>query len=341
MALMKKLREVGLAQNLPLNVTLELTTRCNIKCDHCYNYDRRCAPPAAQRDELSDVQILDLIDQIAAAGGFSLHLSGGEALLHRGLFDFIARARQHHLQVTLKTNGVALAPKVAKRLDDAGVSQVDISIYGGSAQSHDTFTHAPGSFEKTLAGIRAAAATSMEVQISYCLMQQNAHEVDAIFALAQKHQTHLQIDPQITGRHDGDLDPVRFRVDENTLRGLYAGPLAPLIADGCHQNESIHCACAQGTCGITANGLVYPCIGAPIEAGNIREKSFAEIWHHSPVLQRLRNLSVTDFPTCAPCELKSHCQRSSGSVLSSTGDYYGADAWTCMQAQVLKDCGDG
>jgi len=91
---------------------------------------------------------------------------------------------------------------------------------------------------------------------------------------------------------------------------------------------------------IASNGDVYPCIGAPIPSGNLRERPFAEIWRDSPQLQRIRDLALDDFEACKPCPDRPYCRRSSGVVYVNTGNYTGADEWTCMEASILHQLTD-
>ncbi|MDP7038507.1 MAG: SPASM domain-containing protein, partial [Myxococcota bacterium] len=103
------------------------------------------------------------------------------------------------------------------------------------------------------------------------------------------------------------------------------------------ENRLMQCSCAKGKCAISSTGEVYPCIGAPIPSGNIREQSFADIWQRSPVLNRIRNLKHEDFSSCQGCDLRPYCQRSSGAVYANTGDYTAAEPWVCQEAAVLKE----
>ena len=86
------------AQFIPLNVSLELTQTCNIRCQHCYNFDRD-QPKAARaaacgqtksedgtsepKTELALPEVLALLADLRAAGCLFLSLTGGEVLTIR------------------------------------------------------------------------------------------------------------------------------------------------------------------------------------------------------------------------------------------------------------------
>ena len=134
--LISEAQEWAHARMVPLNVTIEITQRCNIRCLHCYNFDRDLpaqAPAGAcgEPQELSTDEILGLMGDVRAAGCLFLSLTGGEVLSHPQLFTFLDRARDLHLAVQLLTNGTLLRPGVAGRL--AGYRNllgVSVSLYG-------------------------------------------------------------------------------------------------------------------------------------------------------------------------------------------------------------------
>ena len=101
----------------------------------------------------------------------------------------------------------------------------------------------------------------------------------------------------------------------------------------------VACPCARSVCGIGSSGEVYPCIGAPLPAGNLRTRSFRDIWRNSPVLQWVRGLQNEDFPTCASCAHRPYCRRNSGTMLTNTGSftgpaYFGEDLF-CTEAELV------
>lgn len=66
------------------------------------------------------------------------------------------------------------------------------------------------------------------------------------------------------------------------------------------------CGCGRIYCCIEPNGDVWPCVFLPIKVGNIREKSFKEIWLNSPVLNELRDRSKLEGH-CKVCEFRNVC----------------------------------
>ena len=83
----------GLAYDacVPLHVSLELTLRCNLRCVHCYNFDRDQPRPVSAA-ELSFEEITALLAELKREGTLFLSLTGGEALVHPRFWDILAES---------------------------------------------------------------------------------------------------------------------------------------------------------------------------------------------------------------------------------------------------------
>jgi radical SAM protein with 4Fe4S-binding SPASM domain len=323
---------------IPLNVSLELTLRCNIRCTHCYNFDRDQARPAPD-GELSMAEIRTLLDDLRRAGTLFLQLTGGEAMVHPRFWEIADEAAARGFAVTVLSNGTLLTEAACDRLAAyANLWGVSLSVYGARAETHDAVTQVAGSYERTMAGARRMAARGARVGLKFVLMKANASEAGAMIAGAEAEGFEYTIDPTITGRYDGTSGSLATRVGPEDLEALYQGPLRSMIRPGPADptDDEFKCNCARGNAAVSSTGEVYPCIATPLRAGSIRERSFVEIWNESPVFQRIRGLRVADFKTCAPCDLKSWCRRSPGPAYVLTGDYTGVDPWTCREAELIR-----
>jgi len=339
---------------VPFNVSLETTLECNIRCIHCYNFDRdeprartrqSCGTAGApERPRLSTDELLALIGDVRAAGCLFLSLTGGEVLTHPDLFALLERAHELNMAVQLLTNGTMLRPGIAGRLARLpNLLGASISLYGASAGVHDGITQVAGSFQRTWDGVERLRAAGVSVRLKYIVMRQNAHETEAMMAMATARDFPYSIDLTITARHDGTDGSLAARIDDQQLETLYRGPLRPLLPAGRRPPpaaETFNCNCARGNCAISATGEVYPCISVPWSAGNVRDQPFAEIWRGSPVFQRIRGLTLADFSKCAPCPHRGHCTHDRGAAFNATGDYTGADPFVCQTAELAHRLAD-
>lgn len=347
-ALLSSVQRWGHDRHVPMNATLEITQRCNIRCKHCYNFDRDLplADPScgSSAPELSREEILRLITDLQQAGCFFLNFTGGEALLHPDLFAFMDHAANLNMAVSLLTNGVLLRPGLAAQLAAyPNLIRVAVSVYGATAATHDAITQAHGSFVRTWAGMERLRARGVAVFLKFIVMRSNAHEVAQMRAQAEARDYVHGFDLTITPRHDGTRGSLDERIDLAQLEQICRGPLRDRQLVGPERtltDEQFACNCARGNCAITARGDVQPCMSVPMVAGNIRQQPFAEIWRSSPVFQRIRGLRIADYPQCSPCGHKSWCTRERGAAYNYSGSYTGTDPLVCARAEIAHGLAD-
>lgn len=341
---MSEVQQAAFRDVVPLNVTLELTLACNIRCVHCYNFDRdaqparSCHPARPEAKPLSLDEIRKLLGELRAAGCLFLSLTGGEVLTHPHLFDVLDEARGLNLAVQLLTNGTLLRPGIVGRL--AGYRNllgVSVSLYGATAETHDRVTQVVGSFRRTWDGIDRLRARGIAVRLKFIVMRQNAREVEAMLAQANDRGLPFMIDLNVTARHDGSTSSLASRIGPVELERLYRGPLRGLLPPPAALARTFSdtdwaCNCARGNCAVTATGNVQPCISVPMVAGNVRERPFADIWRDAPLFQRIRGLRLADYEACAPCTQKAACTRSRGAAVTASGSYTGTDPAVCEAA---------
>jgi MoaA/NifB/PqqE/SkfB family radical SAM enzyme len=95
--------------------------RCNLACGYCNEYDKVSNP--VPLDEMNR-----RIDKLGALGTSIVTISGGEPLMHPELDDIIRRIRSHKMIAGLISNGYYFTPERIKRLNDAGLDSLQISI---------------------------------------------------------------------------------------------------------------------------------------------------------------------------------------------------------------------
>ncbi|HOX44660.1 MAG TPA: radical SAM protein [Myxococcota bacterium] len=135
----------------PGKLIVNLTYLCNNRCVFCAVGDRPRRHAAREEVEAA-------LRSQREAGTDLLDLDGGEPSLHPDLVPLVELARGlGYRTITLITNARRLSyPAFARRLVQAGVGQFLVSVHGPDAAVHEALTCAPGSFEQTRRGLRAA-----------------------------------------------------------------------------------------------------------------------------------------------------------------------------------------
>lgn len=301
------------AKNIPLEVILEVTRRCNLKCCHCYNVkDNR---------ELTTVQVKDVIDQLREAGCLFLVLTGGEVFIRPDFIDIVKYSRHRGLDVKIFTNGTLVTDDIAYELGKLKPNEVGVSVYGATALTHEKITGVKGSFDATVSGITKLKGQGVAVHIKCTLMKENIAEVENVKSMASDLGVTYIIDPTVSPKDDGTKGVLKHRVRAEDLKRIYTEEFAKVEYDG--DEEFFICDAGQIFGSISASGDVYPCVQLPLSVGNVFKEDFKDIWQTSPILQKMRKAKAKDFHGCNSCAISNYCSRCPGLAYIEDGDLFG------------------
>jgi GTP 3',8-cyclase len=144
------------------DLRVSITDRCNYKCVYC-----RTGTEGAQFAELAIKDYLRMIRVFVALGIQKVRLTGGEPLLRKEIVSLVAQLAElrtssvgqarpdQPLDLAVTTNGHLLA-EMAAPLALAGLTRITVSMDAVDSATFARITRVPGSFEKVLAGVRAA-----------------------------------------------------------------------------------------------------------------------------------------------------------------------------------------
>ncbi|MFA6317938.1 MAG: radical SAM protein [Elusimicrobiota bacterium] len=311
----------GLAESafVPLTMVLELTHRCNQDCGHCYlpRTSRTAGPRTGGSSELGTEEWLRVLGELADAGTLFLTFTGGEVLLRKDLPVILAAARQRSFRVEVFTNASLLTARDADLWADAGVAAVGVSVYGPDAACHDAVTGTPGSFDRTLSGIRLLRKAGIPVKFKIPLMAGNASTYPAILALARSMDAAWQVDPVLTPGNDGSDIPARLGLCDEALAEAFADPLlcpTESLTNAVQPGpDDPPCSAGRTFGSIGPCGDVYPCLQWLTPAGSVRTSPFKEIWTGSSALIQARAIRWKNLKPCPSCGKThySHCQGTS------------------------------
>lgn len=158
----------------------ELNMGCNYDCKHCYLGLKEFAG----LDWLVREKILD---SMRAAGVLWLQLTGGEPTIDRLFPDTYSRAFDHGMMIEVLTNGSRLSnAAILELLTSRPVHRVTLSVYGATEESYDGLTQRRGAWKAFMLGLNAAHEAGVPLDLSVVITKDNAHEVDAMHAIADQ-----------------------------------------------------------------------------------------------------------------------------------------------------------
>ncbi len=140
-----------------------ITRRCALGCEHCFEGDAINHPEALSVDDLHEI-----VRRMQQRGVAQVFFSGGEPLQRFSDLVSVAAAMRDQTDVWILTSGLGLTADKARRLRDAGVTGVALSLDHWDASAHDRFRGTPGSFDAVERASAQARAAGLLVALSLC-----------------------------------------------------------------------------------------------------------------------------------------------------------------------------
>ena len=330
----------------PLRVYWEVTRACDLACRHC----RAEAVARRHPAELSTSEGLELLANLASCGDPLPHvvLTGGDPFKRRDLFELIGEARRLGLPVAVSPSATPLVtPEAIRRLKDAGVEAISLSLDGSNAERHDAFRGVPGTFERTLATARAAAQQDLSFQINTLVSERTREDLPAIYLLARAlgaARWSLFFLVQVgRGTALQSISPDACEQLMTWLAGLPRGRPLVTTTEAPHYRRVLFQATGRrgghgagirdgnGIMFISHTGDVYPSGFLPLVAGNVRTEHPLAIYRDSELFRRLRQADGFGG-RCGICEFNWECGGSRARAFAASGDPFGGDP-LCLQPE--------
>ncbi len=308
-----------------MSVIVYPTNGCNLRCIMC---SRRGIPRSVRKEELTAEEFKDFLNEVKPflAEKATVIVSGGEPLVvPEKTLKIIKYASSLVEGVSLLTNGTLVTEEFAKALAGMENVNVQVSLDSPNREGHEAI-RGKGTFERTIRGTKRLVQEGVVTVINMVCHTGNVCELEQYYQLALELEvTKARFIPlQLAGAGiNCRLEPpslphlmeksFHLFKENPQYRGLIGTDFLCAIARVCRT-----CA-VQSWCGTAARrvlldsrGDVYPCPNHHLpefKAGNIRKKPFAEIWEHSPVLEKIRNTYPVESinEQCKNCHVRHWC----------------------------------
>ena len=265
---------------LPMSLSIEPTTSCNLRCPECPSGLRSFTRPTGMLDPAVLGPVLDdLRDGLVY---INLYFQG-EPTLHPQFEDLVRTCKARRLYTSTSTNAHYLTPERAERLVASGLDRLIVSIDGTTQEAYAAY-RVGGTLQRVLDGTRAvlearrtAGSATPHIVWQFLVVGPNEHQVPDIRRLAREYGVD-ELDlktAQIDQPHDGHplltTNPA-FRRYDRRPDGTWA--LRNPLDNSCWRMW-------QG-CVMTWDGTLVPCCfdkDAQHPVGNVGSQSIREIWH--------------------------------------------------------------
>jgi MoaA/NifB/PqqE/SkfB family radical SAM enzyme len=204
-----------------LSFNLEPTFRCNLECPMC--------PRFSSEDPYLDMS-RETFGRIVDAMGYAhtVDFTGwGEPMLHREIYGMIAAARAKGCVTTMTSNGTTLNESNGRRLIDAGLDRLVVSVDGMTPETYDPI-RIGADFHRVTRNVRRFSrliednGNRPSLGIAFTIQEGNARDLDRILPWMESvgarilHLKHLNV---ISNRSDWEQSFLKYR-------------LSPVASDG-------------------------------------------------------------------------------------------------------------
>ena len=318
------------------NLVIELTYRCNLKCQMCSIMNEIEFRESNHKDaELKENEIIDIIDQLPENSNVTF--TGGEIFLKKGIEEIIKRAAGKH-RVTIATNGLLLA-KHAEMVLKTGVKSLGVSL-DGPPKLHNRIRNVSNAFEQLNNGLQTILEYKNQykckdpsITVNSVILKDNYSRLPEVVKIVKDiglSSCSFQILDLSLSRSgiapNGNLD-----LAQNPLKGIekinpikLKASLLKIIKEGQKHSVEINfapqltideivayyqgdfnhsnwrCSLPWNTMRISPYGDVYPCLNLFI--GNVKKNKLKELWNHTKYFQFRQNLKKASlYPACIGC----------------------------------------
>ncbi len=297
----------------PLGLLAELTHRCPLGCPYCSN-PIALDPRASELDTETWAQVFA---EATALGVLQVHLSGGEPAARRDLVAITAAAHGVGLYTNLITSAVGVTAATLRRLAEAGLDHVQISIQDSERAAADHIAGYEGAFARKRALAAEVVGLKIPLTVNAVMHRANIDRIEEMVALALalgasrveiahvqyygwavKNRAALMPSAAQVARAAALVEELRARhhgriVIDAVVPDYYARLPKPCV--GGWGRRSLN---------VTPAGKVLPCHAAEsipgLEFWSVREHSLADIWTNSPAFNAFRGTAWMQEP-CRTC----------------------------------------
>ena len=299
---------------------LEVTSRCNAKCEHCGSSCGDFIP----KDEMTYDELKGVIDDVAehfGAENVMFYVTGGEPCVRADLFDLMEYAHNLGFRWGMTTNGILIDEEMVKKIEKSHMDTVSVSI-DGVKELHESFRKVPGAFDKICKGIKLMqkCPTIYDLQVTTCVNKKNIDQLEDIYKIVKDlgvtNWRLIEVDP--IGRAKGNkellLDGDDYkRMIEFILKKRKEDPSIQ-YKYGCGHflgndlnielmGSCYFCFTGYWVASVLSNGDVFGCPDIErrpeLIQGNIRERKFSDIWEHE--FKNYRKVNRTSNKKCKKC----------------------------------------
>lgn len=304
---------------------LEVTSRCNARCEHCGS---SCGDKVVENEiSAEDLKktLLDISNHYNAHD-ILLNVTGGEPLLRKDLFDIMEYANELGFRWGMTSNGMLINDEILDKMNKTNMETISISI-DGLKETHEKFRKVPESFDRIIEGIKKLqrVPSIKIVQVTTVANKKNIGELEDLYELMKDLKIAswrvINVDPIGRAKNNDDIlldkDDYLYLFNfikekrEEGLMNVEYGCSHYLDLDFEKEIRDTYFFCVAGlyVASILSNGDIFICPNVERRPefiqGNIRTDNFVDVWENKFKLFRTDNRTKCD--KCSKCSKWKYC----------------------------------
>ena len=265
---------------LPLSISIEPTTSCNLRCPECPSGLRSFSRPTGMMSQDTFRKIIDALHEHLM---YLILYFQGEPYLNPSFLEFIKYAHSKKIYTATSTNAHFLSEENALKTIESGLNRIIVSMDGTDQETYEKY-RIGGNFEKVITGIENLVRAKNElgkknpfIILQFIVFEHNIHQIQEVKQLAKR----LSVDKlefktaQVYDFEKGsELIPKAKQYSRYQQNGNEGFSIKNDLLDKCWK--------MWHSCVMTWDGAIVPCCfdkDAKYTMGNINEQSFREIWN--------------------------------------------------------------
>jgi len=265
---------------LPMTISIEPTTACNLRCPECPSGLRAFTRPTGN---LKSDFFKNTIDQLHGSLMYLIFYFQGEPYINPDFLDMVAYAGQKGIYTITSTNGHFLHDENAKKTIESGLNRLIISIDGTTQETYEQY-RIGGRLSTVLEGAKNVVewkkklnSSTPHIIFQFLVVRPNEHQIDDLYRLAQEigaDEVKLKTAQVYDYKNGNPLIPTQEKYARyiKSEDGTYTTKHALLN----------HCWKLWHACVITWNGIVVPCCfdkDAEHRLGHLTQQTMKDIWY--------------------------------------------------------------
>jgi len=327
-----------LVMRTPKTVDIDITDRCNLRCQYCYFF----TSPADVKQDLPLEDWLRFFEELKRCSVTEVCLAGGEPFIREDLSEIVRGIVRNRMRFNILSNGTLITDEMAAFLASTGrCNYVQVSLDGSIPITHESF-RGKGTFYKAIEGIRTLQRNKVTATVRVTIHRQNVRDLENIarfllediglssfstnsagyMGLCQKNteqvqlttaerqlamNTLLKLDRKYGGRISAQAGPLaEGRMWREMEKARQEG--RPSLPD---RGFLTGCGCPFTKIAVRTDGVIVPCnMLSHIELGRINQDDLQDIWQNHAELRRVRERRLkplSDFEFCRGCPYLGYC----------------------------------